>query len=183
MQDLTTRSFGNVISYLIPGFIGLAGLSDYSPRIYLWFGAPAATAPTVGGFLYVTLGSVALGLVLSTVRWLLLDATHHRTGVTRPTLDFAALGDCLVAYSLITDHHYAYYKFYGNTLVAMIALCLVELVAGLPHPAKLAVLVLMQPLLYLGSRDTLRKYYSRAHQLLNAQPKPISVRKPESETS
>lgn len=183
MQELTTRNFGLVIAYVVPGFVCLAGLSEHSTGIYSWFGMSTASAPTVGGFLYLTLGCIGTGLLLSTARWLLVDFAHHRSGIPEPQLDFGRLQDCLPAYSLIVDHHYAYYKFYGNTLVALVVLSVWQVTNGSGNPRTVAVILLNMPLLYLGSRDTLRKYYTRAHQLLEAQVRPIPAKKSDSETS
>jgi len=37
-----------------------------------------------------TLASVAAGLSVSAVRWLVLDTVHHRTGVRQPSWDFSS---------------------------------------------------------------------------------------------
>ncbi len=54
MQDVSTRNFGLLIAYLLPGFTTLWGLSYVSETIRLWLGSPPTSLPTAGGFLYVT---------------------------------------------------------------------------------------------------------------------------------
>lgn len=183
MNELSAHNFGLLISYLLPGFAYLTGLAQHSFVTDNWMWSPVGSAPTVGGFLYATLASVGVGLLLSTLRWLLLDGLHHRTGVRRPRLDFGGLENCVTAYSLITDHHYSYYKFYGNSLVAVITLSVTEFARRSISPTRLIFLLMLMPVLFLGSRDTLKKYYARAHQLLEAQANPISVKKSDNETS
>jgi hypothetical protein len=70
---------------------GALVLSRFSFRLSLHLGflARAATlhvsqrqakeSPTVGGF--VTLSSLSIGLLISAVRWLIIDRLHHWTGL------------------------------------------------------------------------------------------------------
>ena len=64
MGDLTEKNFGLVIAYLLPGFVTLWGLSHFSPTIQTWLTSSQSGAPSVSGFLYVTLVSLALGLTV-----------------------------------------------------------------------------------------------------------------------
>jgi hypothetical protein len=68
----------------------------------------------------VTLASIAVGLTLSTVRWLLLDSIHHRTGLLPPPRNFARLGGKETAFARLEEDHYRYYQFYGNMLSTLI---------------------------------------------------------------
>jgi hypothetical protein len=81
VQVLTDSSFGLTIAYLLPGFTTLCGVAVVSPTVRVWLGATATDSPTLGGFLYVTVGSLTAGLFLSTLRWLILDTVHHWSGV------------------------------------------------------------------------------------------------------
>jgi hypothetical protein len=62
MRDVTSDSFVILIAYLIPGFIILWGLSQFSPDVRSWMGTAGKNGQSVGGFLYVTIASVAAGL-------------------------------------------------------------------------------------------------------------------------
>jgi len=166
MTEVSTRNFGLLIAYVLPGVVGLAAVSRYSEAVRSWFGLPPASAPTVGGFLYVTLASVGAGMTISIVRWLLLDWLHHRTGVPRPDWDFSRLQRNLSAFYAIVENHYRYYQCYGNMLIALGIVAATQLRPGvdtvLPQPLILAA----AGLLYVGSRDALQKYYSRASALM-----------------
>lgn len=170
MGEVTTKNFGLLIAYVLPGFLALWAISPYSPTIQTWLGTSVADAPTVGGFLYVTLGSVAAGLTVSALRWLILDALHHRTGLTKPRWDFSRLSAKLNAFDVLNEQHYRYYQFYGNTLVA---LCMAAVVRGWlvvrsgADAFQLLLLVVTALLLFAGSRDTLGKYYRRITELLH----------------
>lgn len=179
MREVSTDNFGLLIAYLLPGFVALWGGSFFSSTVRLWLGFTPLDAPTVGGFLYVTLGSTAAGLIVSAIRWSVLDRLYHRTGIPEPRWDFARLQDRLPTFNLLVEYHYRYYQFYGNMLVAIVLSYVAWLLGqgyppgqgGWPELALLFVLVV----LWLGSRDTLRKYYSRVSRLVESAAEPRLV--------
>jgi hypothetical protein len=107
---------------------------------------------------------------MSTIRWLILDSLHHATGIRAPDWDFSRLADRVEGFSLLVEIHYRFYQFYGNTIVAitfaytawMLNRDFARLPAGWPELA----FVMLLALFFLGSRDTLRKYYARLNALL-----------------
>ena len=165
MAEVTTKNFGLLIAYVLPGFTLLWGISPFSDTVQSWLGAQPLTAPTVGGFLYVTLGSVAAGLLLSTVRWLVLDTLHHHTGIPRPSWDFSRLDAKLAAFDVLNEAHYRYYQFYGGGLMALLVSYVLHGPSAPVGPADIGWLS-AAALLFIGSRDTLRKYYRRVERLL-----------------
>lgn len=165
MEPLKNDSFGLLIAYVLPGFIGLWGISAFSETLQSWIAANPSETPTIGGFLYVTLASVASGLTLSTIRWMVLDSAHHATGLRRPDWDFLNLRDRSTAFSLLNEQLYRYYQFYGNSTVALVAVLLIRWSASKTEWIDLAIVVAAM-LFTVGSRDTLRKYYSRVTELL-----------------
>lgn len=89
--------------------------TGFEPLI-VWLGASTSESASVGGFLFVALGSVAAGLTASTVRWLLLDSLHQWQGITAPALDYGKLRDNVHALCMLIATHYRYLQFYGNTM-------------------------------------------------------------------
>ncbi len=171
MGEVTNRNFGLLIAYIIPGFVVLIGLSPLSPTVQTWLSASAEVGewPTIGGFLYVTLASVGLGMTASAIRWFLIDRIHEWTGLKRPDWDDSRLQANLAAFDLIVEHHYRYYQFYANTMVAVIVAYGVHL-AETEMPIALNwidLLVLSVFIIFWAtSRDVLAKYYKRASALL-----------------
>lgn len=170
MGDVTARNFGLLVAYLIPGFVALWGVSFLSDPVRAWLWGGAADGATVGGFLYVTLASVAVGMTASAVRWAVIDWLHHATGVKSPKWDDAVLEKKLSAFEYVVEQHYRYYQFYGNSLVALLFTygawqasqeCPCIRLGGLDVGVFLIGLVF-----FAGSRDALRKYYRRASVLL-----------------
>jgi len=166
------NDFGLIIAYVLPGFMVVWGVSLVYPPIGMWLAAPASQAPSVAGFLYATVASIAAGLTVSTVRWLLVDTVHHLTGVHRPNWNFAQLGSRVAAYQMLIRIHYDYYKFHANMLVSVA--CVYSL-WRYAHPRGFGIadagFIVLSIILFLGSRDNLRKYYERTGQLLGDRKK------------
>ena len=142
----------------------------FSPLVRGWVTADSGTQPSVGGFLFITLASVAAGMVASAVRWAVVDSLHHATGVKEPRWDFRELQENLSAYTLLVEFHYRYYQFYSNTLIAIAfaygSHFVIECAwCGGPRWPDLGFLI-VEAVLFAASRDTLRKYYARASQTL-----------------
>ena len=170
MTDVSARNFGILIAYVIPGFAVVATVSRDVPIIRFWLGGSSVGTPTIGGFLYVTLASVAFGMVVSALRWLLLDSVHHHTGIRRPEWDFSLLQRNRAAVLTLVEQHYRYYQFFGNSLIATLLAATrpASLYAFLPTspPVALVAIALLLILLFVASRDALQKYYLRTAALL-----------------
>ncbi len=119
VNDLNSGNFGLLISYVLPGMTVLWALSYSSPAVEAWLTDTAAAGPTIGGFLNVTLAAVAAGLVVSTLRWMTIDKIHAMTGLRRPPFEYARLAERLSGFHTLVRHHYDYYKFHGNMLIAV----------------------------------------------------------------
>lgn len=171
MKDVTDKNFGVVIAFLLPGFLFLWGLSFSNDEVGKWLAKSAEDdAPTVGGFLYATLASLALGLLISAVRWLIIDHLLWLIGVYDPGINFANLKDKdrYAAFLGAVENHYRYYQYYANTLVAIIGALIIYLIVGTEKPS-LPVWVTAAAImvaLFLGFRDALKKYFDRAHAIL-----------------
>ncbi|MCC7086533.1 MAG: hypothetical protein IT427_16160 [Pirellulales bacterium] len=172
MSTLSNQNFGLVIAYLLPGFVTLSGFSYFSPTVAGWITASHQDAPTVAGFMYVTLASLAAGVTVSAVRWAMVDQLHHATGLVPPAWKFANLEGKLQGYLTLIENHYRYYQFYANMFIATAFAYFARIFAeGPAFPGRLAAHVgflALEIVLFAGSRDTLRKYYNRTQQLLNS---------------
>ena len=168
VKDVTTSNFGLLIAFVLPGFVLLWGIAPYSQTVTHWLAHANSDAPTVGGFLYVTLASVGLGQLVSTLRWLLIDSLHHRTGITPPAWSFRELRskEASGAFERLVDDHYRFYQFHANGFVALTLAFLTHGVATGFSTSGFVAVVLCDVLLFVGSRDTLSRYYRRAEQVL-----------------
>ncbi len=169
-REAPLNDFGLVIAYILPGLLALHGAGYlFSPIHQLM--DPTVQQPSVAGFLLVTLASVGFGLLMSTVRWLVIDFIHHRTGVLPNTWDFSKLQQNIGAFDLLVSYQYRYYQFYGNGLIALVWWLIVRRIAlGVPVTTFSMIdvwVVIAAALLFLGSRDTLKKYYQRKSRVLS----------------
>lgn len=169
MKDVSPGNFGVLIAFVLPGFVVLWGVSYFSATVRLWLSG-AGTTPTIGGFMFGTLASVAAGVTVSTVRWLVIDKIHYWTGIRQPHWNFSRLGQNVDAYNVLNDIHYKFYQFHANGLIAL----LFVYVARRTHHGIFTApfgwfdlgFALLSLVLFVGSRDTLHKYHMRVSQLL-----------------
>ena len=169
MQTVSNDNFGPLIAYLVPGATALWGFSLFSPSLTAWFAATPENAPTISGFLYLTLASLAVGMTITAIRWAVVDQLHAATGLPPPKLDFSKLATRVDAFTLLIEIHYRHFQYYANMFIA-------TGIAYLCHRIHLGTLwhidlvdpgfVLLEAIFFLTSRDTLRKYHQRTQQLL-----------------
>lgn len=168
MKDHLGKSFGLTIAFLIPGMVALYALSYFMPDLRTWFGLMAEQSATVGGFLFVVVGSIGVGVVVSGVRWFLCDwflAPQVSLNTQR-----RREGETEAAYQALIANHYQYYQFYANTSVALVWLFLSWLVAKDPGGTlvlqRLVLLAISACGLLLFARDAMKKFNRKALQLL-----------------
>jgi hypothetical protein len=179
MHDLNVNNFGIIIAYLIPGLIAVWGVGGVSPTLAALLVQAPDAQPSIAGFLYLTIVSLGVGVLTSTVRWILVDSIHHGTGLKRGDWDFSSFHEVRSGYDRLTTLHYDFYLFHANSLTALaFAYPLRRIVSSdavLTVTTDLAMCLLLG-VLFLGSRDNLRKYYGRLNQLMAAsRQKPVSI--------
>jgi hypothetical protein len=167
VHPVSHENLGVTIAYILPGFLALWGLGCLSPTIDSWLNSSSGAAPSVGGFLYVALASLALGIFANILRRLLIDPIHHRTGIAKKQWKYILLQDRIDAIQFIVLHQFRYYQFAGNSILALaftatvFELCLPNWTWQ--HNAACGV---VEVALYFGSRDNLRLYYRRLEEVL-----------------
>jgi hypothetical protein len=120
MTETTSKQFGLLIAYVLPGFIALAGLSPLFPAVGRWLRPVGQADLGLGAPLYAVLAATTIGLLLSCFRWLLVDHLHQWMGVQRPTWDDRQLQNVLGGFDYVVQNHYRYYEFTANTLLALV---------------------------------------------------------------
>ena len=169
MQSVTNANFGPLVAYLLPGATVLLGMSPFSPLVRSWFAISSEGTPTIGGFLFLTVASMGVGMTVSAIRWLIIDTLHRLTGLSPPPLDFSRLGPNVEAFGLLIEIHYRHYLAYSNEAVALV-IAYISYRVSLGRTLTLgwidALFVVLEVVFIISSRDTLKKYYLRSHQLL-----------------
>ena len=169
MNGNLSKHFGLIIAYLLPGFIGLAGIAPLSPAVAEWLRPVNQGNLGIGPTVYVIFAAITLGMILSCFRWLLIDHVHHWTGIRRPVWDDSQLDGRLGAFDYLVEVHYRYYQFHANTIVAiLVAYGLNRIMTTSPLlgiGTDLGVVVLCT-VLFVGSRNALANYYAGTTRLV-----------------
>jgi hypothetical protein len=173
MPDIS-KGFGLIIAFLQPGLVGLYALSYVEPAIREWFGLASTQNASVGGFLFVVVASVGMGVFLSGLRWLVLDwafadppAVDSRRRAIDPQTE--------AIYEDIRSQHYRYYQFYANMLCAIVLLYVAWFATTAPSwpvaRLRFGVLVVACVILFLSARDAVTKYDQKVLHLLADDPR------------
>ena len=170
MRDVLPFNFGLLVAYIVPGFVVLWGASYSLPALRAWLVMPPDNLPTVGGLLYVTVGSLAAGMTASAFRWAVFDTIHHATGIRPPSWTFAALPERLDAFQALIEIHYRYYQTHANLLVALGFFYVMRFLAIGWRVYRVGAVdlgfIIVGVVLFFAARDALSKYYGRAGELL-----------------
>jgi len=171
------ENFGIIIAFLVPGFVSLWGASYHSASIRGWFATGQESAPTVGGFLYVTVASIAAGVAVSGLRWFVIDIIWCAIWqAQRHELDFENLPGKEDAFSFINENHYRYYQYYANMLIAGLMTYVSRFFARYFQQQDLCnkreiflfiVLLIVEVVLGVGAWDARRKFYERGKAILS----------------
>lgn len=160
MKTEAAADFGQIIAFLIPGFVGLWGATYVSPEIRTWLVTTSGQSKDLANVVFVLLASLAIGLTVSAARAIFLDWIHEKTGVRMSKIDYKKLNDANAkTFDGIIQNHYRYYQYYGNTLVAVVVAVVIRQIVLKELPwadwgrFSLGLLVLVA--LYFGSRDSL----------------------------
>jgi hypothetical protein len=170
-SDLIDKNFGVMIAFWLPGFLLLWGLTYSFPPITLLLPKAEGEAPTVGGFLYVTLASLAAGLVVSAIRWMVMDRIlFPAIGLRESKIDFGKLrnADTYAVFQGAVENHYRYYQYYSNTLISILAAVIAALITKGLHAVGCLIwlgLIVACVALFLAARDCFSKYHERVGQI------------------
>jgi hypothetical protein len=165
------RGFGILIAFVIPGWVVLLGCGLHSPMVAAWLSGAGQNQPAVGEFLYSLLAAVTLGMLTSTVRWLVVDQVLKRLlprGVGQP--DFRGLRNLNAELQTLIEGHYRYYQFHANLLVASTAAAALRWLAFDFRVHELVGALCLWAVLGLGAKNTFYLYHKRVGQLLSTEP-------------
>src|SRR5258706_14721849 len=106
MTEITTKQFGLLVAYVLPGFIGLTGLAPVLPVISRWLFPADHVGLDLAPPVYALMAATALGLILTAFRWMILDRAHSWMGVKRPVWDDRQLSQELSGFDYLVQNHF-----------------------------------------------------------------------------
>ena len=164
-MNTSSKQFGLMVAYVLPGFIVLAGIAPFSPTVSSWLQPLNQAQASLGAPLYAVMAATTIGMILGCLRWLTIDHIHWwAAGIKPPVWDDSRLAGRITAFDYLVEQHFRFAQFYGHTLIAVAGIYSLNRIAGTAPifgPATdVAVLILIAGL-FAGSRDALSKYYAR----------------------
>jgi hypothetical protein len=160
MKDISNSNFGLLIAYALPGFVVVWALDGAWAPLAVCSDASCNTAASMYSFFNTTIASLAAGMGVSAIRYVMIDSLYSALGISRPDVDGTRLQANLGAVSTSIEQHYRYYQFHANMLVAGLIAYGVHLYRLHTFPGLLELLLLgMAGIFWLTARDNLTKYY------------------------
>lgn len=161
-------TFGTLLAFLAPGFVGFVGLSYHLPTARAWLDAAQKSEQSVGVFLFCALLSIVTGVIVSGLRALVADEFFYSgcygivARIERP-LRMRQLRDAttLAAFQQAIENYYRYYQFYSNMAFALAFVAVSRLLAVSPPPWPkywLVVIVAVVVLLLMSAYGSLRSF-------------------------
>lgn len=168
-MNWSSKQFGLMVAYVLPGFIVLAGLAPFSLIVSSWLQPLHQAEASLGAPLYAVLVATTIGMILSCFRWLIIDHIHFWTGLKPPVWDDSRLEERIGGFDYLVNNHFMFHEFYAHSLIAVLIVYCVNRIAGtlplLGVGSDVAILILCG-VLFVASRDALSKYYARTIRLI-----------------
>jgi hypothetical protein len=169
MKDITTTSFGLIIAYLLPGSVGLYGLSFLIESLKTTADKFFSANADVGLFLTMLAAALVIGLQVNVLRWMIYEKLLF-PNTKLPQLDYGKLQteDKLKMVLYIIEENYRYHQFYGGMSVIMpvIYFAFVKMYyrSVMQSSAMLLITVLLILSLLMAVSCSLMRYYKTERQ-------------------
>lgn len=120
-SSLLDRVFAITIAWLAPGLVPLFAAATVNATVRTWFEG-AQNGPTLAGLLFVVLGALSIGFVVTAIRYCVYE--HLRVGGrclvgAPPALDESKRREHAAEYNDLRLQHYYHYLAYANLSVAL----------------------------------------------------------------
>jgi hypothetical protein len=151
-----TINFGLIIAYFLPGVLVTYALRFVSFRIDHLLNLVEEGQVFLGPATILIISALVTGLIISSVRVVLVEPLIHITGVPKPRVNYKKLAppEQWAVYSQVVENIYRFYQFYGNILLGLLMLGVLRYgIAGSPIVSSAQNIALF--VLTLGSVVTL----------------------------
>jgi hypothetical protein len=175
MPDVTSTFFGLTIAFLAPGMVGLFSLKYWLASANRIFDTVLAGKANAGLFLFLLVGALALGVVVSAIRWAVYEVAAERHPKLRNWFGEAPAAqdrvgrwtpERLAAFRAAVDETYRYHQAYGGLTITLPSLFVGWLHTHREAPGAQTTLwivfVALEVLLIAGSFNAKSRYYRNA---------------------
>jgi len=171
-DDLFSKSFDHLLAFVLPGLVFLWGCSYFDPHgLGAWLSTASAADTSLGGFFFIVLAALGIGVFLSGVRWLLLE---YLLGVfpPPPRFDDARRADegAREAYADARHNHFYYHLFYANMACALpvpfVGWLWSNSLAWTQWLPVTAVFVVAEVVLFLSASHAITRFKAKAESIL-----------------
>jgi hypothetical protein len=114
IKDWTPTVFGSIVAYILPGALGLISLAFFYPPVEELLLAFGNAQSTIGLSILFLFTSLAIGMQLSALRWVVFEKILLRK-VAFASTDFANFKkpDVAASFRVLVDEAYRYHQFFG----------------------------------------------------------------------
>ena len=168
-MNFSSESFGFLIAYLIPGFVLVWGMGQALPELNEYMRLAIDEKESVlNGILGATIAAIVAGLLVDGIRCLTVDGLIKKLrDDEKINYDRLSDPDCYQAHRGAINHHYRYYQYYGNILVASTLGLVVYLInMGMSFWIFIVILVALYVMAH-RAWDSIVNYNKKALQILN----------------
>ncbi len=181
MKHIGPMDFGNLIAYLLPGYLSLFALTYVSTRVSELFRLSFSKDAGIGTEMALLLFALTAGVSVSACRALLLDRLQVLTGIKAAPTDYRSLTDPekRAAFSEVVTNKYRFSQFYGNGFLALLLLVGLRTYAGISpfaNWALLALFTLALAVLFAQHRGQLSGTNEAVRQILSSQATEVEIK-------
>jgi hypothetical protein len=130
MVQFEPINFGVLIAFILPGSVAVYGLRYVSPRISALWSMLESGQIVIGPLILLAVATLAVGLIVSSLRVVLLEPIMYRTGVQREKVNYKKLADHREFFDEMIENVYRYEQFYGNVFLALLFCSFLRYVVG-----------------------------------------------------
>jgi len=172
MEFGSSLNFDKVIAYMIPGVVGLQSISYYSQKVNLWINSYLYNENNLGTIFIIIMSSIGIGLIISAIRWFILDYIHYKTGIKKEKIPYNKLNNKnITVFKEAIANTYRYYEFYGNMFIALLSLLVSRCFYYTPFLININkinfIIIALLFFLFFASRDSLKRTYPTINSILN----------------
>jgi hypothetical protein len=132
MVQFAPINFGLIIAYILPGTVTVYGLRYLSPRIDALWSTLERGQIVVGPLILIGVSALAVGLIVSSFRVVVLEPILYCTGVKQTIIKYDKIADAerRELFSQMVENVYRYEQFYGNVLLSLLLFSILRYFVG-----------------------------------------------------